>query len=89
MDHRAADDPGRTLHVQLDVQLDRQPIGGRLRTAWGGDEHFEGWLGFVEALWRLHEGAPVDATAGDDPDADAGAGTRTDTDDRHDWRTDG
>jgi hypothetical protein len=74
---RTADDPGRTLRVQLDVQLDRRPICGRLRTAWGGDEPFEGWLGFVEALWRLHEGAPPGAS---DPDAGADAGGGDDAD---------
>ena len=43
------------LRVQLDLDLDRQPISGRLRTQWGADERFEGWLGFVDALKRLQE----------------------------------
>ena len=44
-----------TLSVRLDVQLDRVPIGGRLRTERGAEERFVGWLGFVDALTRLHE----------------------------------
>lgn len=51
--HPAEDDP--PLSVQLDVYLDRQPVTGRLRAAWGADERFVGWLGFVDALKRLHE----------------------------------
>ena len=43
------------LRVQLDLDLDRQPISGRLRTRWGADNRFEGWLGFVDALRRLQE----------------------------------
>jgi hypothetical protein len=43
------------LRVQLDLDLDRQPVSGRLRTQWGADERFEGWLGFVDALKRLQE----------------------------------
>ncbi|MGH9214275.1 MAG: hypothetical protein ACRD2C_26940 [Acidimicrobiales bacterium] len=49
---------GRMLSVQLDVQLDREPIRGRLRTPWGAEEPFEGWLGFAEALRRLHDLEP-------------------------------
>jgi len=45
----------RTLSVRLDVQLDREPIGGRLRTERGAEERFVGWLGFVDALKRLQE----------------------------------
>jgi hypothetical protein len=41
--------------VRLDLFLDRQPVSGRLRTEWGGDERFVGWLGFVDALKRLYE----------------------------------
>ena len=43
------------LRVQLDLDLDRQPVSGRLRTQWGAYERFEGWLGFVDALKRLQE----------------------------------
>jgi hypothetical protein len=49
---------GRTLGLHLDVQLDRRPIRGRLATRWGGEERFEGWLGFAAALTRLHELQP-------------------------------
>ena len=43
------------VSVRLDVYLDRQPTTGRLRTERGADEQFVGWLGFVDALKRLHE----------------------------------
>jgi hypothetical protein len=46
-------EPGRTLSVRLDVQLDAQPITGRLRTDGGEDEPFVGWLGFIDTLRRL------------------------------------
>jgi hypothetical protein len=65
MDDFAEAGTGRTLSVQLDVQLDRQPIAGRLRTAWGADESFVGWLGFVEALRRVHDRAPSDQDGAD------------------------
>jgi hypothetical protein len=55
MDDRQGRDEERTLSLRLDVQLDRQPIGGRLRTDWGAEETFVGWLGFVDALRRLHD----------------------------------
>jgi hypothetical protein len=55
MDDRDPRDEDRPLHVRLDVHLDRQPVCGRLRGEGGADERFVGWLGFVEALKRLHE----------------------------------
>jgi hypothetical protein len=55
MEHEAATDEEDVLSVQLDVHLDRQPVQGRLRTLTGVEEPFVGWLGFVEALGRLHE----------------------------------
>jgi hypothetical protein len=55
MDQEAAADEDRVLSVQLDVDLDRQPVRGCLRTSTGAEEPFVGWLGFVEALGRLHE----------------------------------
>jgi hypothetical protein len=48
-------DVDRTLSLRLEVQLDRQPIGGRLHTDWGAEETFVGWLGFVDALRRLRD----------------------------------
>jgi len=55
MDDETSADQDYPLRVQLDLDLDRQPISGRLRTQWGADERFEGWLGFVDALRRLQE----------------------------------
>jgi hypothetical protein len=55
----AMDDNDRTgrdryLRMQLELRLDRQPIDGRIRPEEGEEEAFVGWLGFVEALTRLH-----------------------------------
>jgi len=55
MDDETSADQDYPLRVQLDLDLDRQPISGRLRTQWGADKRFEGWLGFVDALRRLQE----------------------------------
>jgi hypothetical protein len=43
------------LRLQLELHLDREPISGRLRTRWGAEEQFVGWLGFVDALRRLQQ----------------------------------
>lgn len=40
--------------MRLELNLERQPIIGHLRTDRGEEERFEGWLGFIEALTRLH-----------------------------------
>lgn len=45
----------RPLSVRLDLYLDREPITGRVRTARGAEEGFVGWLGFLDAVKRLHE----------------------------------
>jgi hypothetical protein len=66
MDDHAGSNEERALSAQLDLDLDRQPISGRLRTAWGADEEFVGWLGFVDALKRLREGQ---APSSEDPAA--------------------
>jgi hypothetical protein len=55
MSDQARSNDDRPLSLQLDVHLDRQPISGRLRTSGGAEERFVGWLGFVDALTRLHE----------------------------------
>jgi hypothetical protein len=55
---------GHTLRLQLELQLDRQPISGCLRTQAGVEERFEGWLGFADALRRLHD--PPATEPGDD-----------------------
>lgn len=57
MDDQARHDEDRALSVHLDLCLDRQPVSGRLRTQHGDDERFVGWLGFVDALQRLHASA--------------------------------
>jgi hypothetical protein len=46
---------GRVLRVHLELHLDREPISGRLRPEDGAEEPFVGWLGFVDALKRVHE----------------------------------
>jgi uncharacterized protein YbjT (DUF2867 family) len=53
-DHRRADED-RPLRAQLELYLEREPISGRLRPERGADEEFVGWLGFVDALKRLHD----------------------------------
>jgi hypothetical protein len=55
MHEQVGSDEDRVVSVRLDVWLDRQPISGRLRTQRGADEQFVGWLGFLDALKRLHE----------------------------------
>jgi hypothetical protein len=56
-DGRRNEDEAR-LRVQLDVQLDAQPIQGRLEAEDGTEEVFVGWLGFVDALRRLRDAQP-------------------------------
>ena len=64
---------GHTLRLELELQLERQPISGCLRTPSGAEEQFEGWLGFADALRRLHDLAAtpawVDPGDGRAPDA--------------------
>ena len=55
MDEQADSGEERTLSVRLDLQLAGAPTRGRLRTVGGAEEHFVGWLGFVDALKRLYE----------------------------------
>jgi hypothetical protein len=45
----------RALRVQLELRLDHEPVTGRLRPERGADEEFVGWLGFLDALKRLHD----------------------------------
>jgi hypothetical protein len=62
VDDRPASDEANVLRLQLELNLDVEPISGRLRTQGGAEEPFVGWLGFVDALRRLqHE----DESAGD------------------------
>jgi hypothetical protein len=55
MDDQAHSGEEDTLSVRLDLDLAAQPISGRLRTDGGAEERFVGWLGFVDALKRLHQ----------------------------------
>lgn len=65
MDDRDTANRDRLLSVWLDVRLDCRPISGRVRTEHGSEQCFEGWLGFVDALKRLHDlPAPGQANAG-------------------------
>ena len=57
MDDLARNDDTEALSMQLDVQLDRRPVTGRIRTAGGADERFVGWLGFVDAMKRAEQHA--------------------------------
>jgi hypothetical protein len=50
--------PTRALTVTLEIELDSQPIAGRLRGA-GGEIDFAGWLGLAAALERALEDATV------------------------------
>lgn len=55
MDDAATGGRQRELTVQLQLELGREPIRGRLRMEDGTEERFVGWLGFVDALKRLCE----------------------------------
>ena len=55
MDDRAGPGEAGVLRLQLELNLDREPISGRLRTRRGAEERFVGWLGFIDALKRLQE----------------------------------
>jgi hypothetical protein len=43
----------RPLSVHLDLELDREPVCGCIRSERGRKERFVGWLGFLEALAKL------------------------------------
>jgi hypothetical protein len=55
VDDEPASEGPNVLRLQLELHLDREPISGRLRTRWGAEEPFVGWLGFVDALRRLQQ----------------------------------
>jgi hypothetical protein len=70
MDDEAGADEEGVLRVQLELNLNREPISGRLRTRRGADERFVGWLGFIDALTRLQEPGEASADpAGEQPDS--------------------
>jgi hypothetical protein len=41
-------------YCNLDLHVDTRPIRGRLRTERGAEEPLVGWLGFADALRRVH-----------------------------------
>jgi hypothetical protein len=45
----------RRLRVQLELDLEHEPVRGLLRPERGDDQTFVGWLGFVDALKRLQD----------------------------------
>jgi hypothetical protein len=55
MDDAATGGRKRELTVQLQLELEREPVRGLLRMEDGTEERFVGWLGFVDALKRLCE----------------------------------
>jgi hypothetical protein len=55
VDDQPVFEEANVLRLQLELHLDREPISGRLRTRWGAEERFVGWLGFVDALRRLQQ----------------------------------
>jgi len=55
VDDHPTPEEANVLRLQLELHLDREPISGRLRTGWGAEERFVGWLGFVDALRRLQQ----------------------------------
>ncbi len=69
MDDHAGSDEEYALSVRLDLDLDRRPISGRLRTEQGIERRFVGWLGFIEALRSVHElqGGPTPPETGGTP----------------------
>jgi hypothetical protein len=56
-DHHNAPDEEVVLRMQLELRIECEPISGRLRAEGEADEEFVGWLGFLDALRRLHERA--------------------------------
>jgi hypothetical protein len=69
MDDDAAPDEEVVLRMQLELRIECEPIIGRLRAEGGADEEFVGWLGFLDALRRLHERACGSAGSGGDSPA--------------------
>ena len=57
MNENRRSDVDRVLRVQLELHVDREPISGRLVPEKGPEEAFVGWLGFVDALKRMHDAA--------------------------------
>ena len=55
MDDQAGPEEADVLRLQLELDLSREPISGRLRVHWGAEERFVGWLGFIDALKRLQQ----------------------------------
>jgi hypothetical protein len=67
MDDQLPSEEENVLRLQLELNLDREPISGCLRTGRGAEEPFVGWLGFVDALRRLQQEDEDAADPGPEP----------------------
>jgi hypothetical protein len=54
----SAEAQGTLLKVELELELDREPVRGQVRSG-GRSEGFVGWLGLAETLGRLGSGSNV------------------------------
>jgi hypothetical protein len=50
---QARDGTRAPLRVELELEMDRQPVRGKVRSD-GRSERFVGWLELAETLGRLH-----------------------------------
>jgi hypothetical protein len=69
MDDQAGPEEADVLRLQLELDLSREPISGRLRMQRGAEERFVGWLGFIDALKRLQQQDEGSADPAAEPDS--------------------
>ena len=69
MDDQAGPEETDVLRLQLELDLSREPIRGRLRSQRGAEERFVGWLGFIDALKRLQQQDEGSADPAAEPDS--------------------
>ena len=69
MDDQAGPEETDVLRLQLELDLRREPIRGRLRSQRGTEERFVGWLGFIDALKRLQQDEGSADPAAEPPDS--------------------